>query len=148
MGRIAMEKTLGRPLKPVEVEALDAIRVLGRRLTRVERIELLSRNVIRGRLAEEATRRFFSAWGFKVWAQNATIVTKAGIRRIDVIVRDKYGRFYAIETKAGGAARNRYQRMVDEEIAKNGGVFVGERAGPLEGVRHRMPTIVVEIPGI
>lgn len=148
MGRIALEKVLKRRLTPVEVEALQAIRVLGRRLTRAERAELLSRNVIRGRLAEEATAKFFKAYGFKVWAQNATIVTKAGIRRIDVVVRDRHGRYWAIETKAGGASRNAYQRRVDLEIERNGGVFVGERAGPLDGVRERMGTIVMEIPGI
>lgn len=148
MGRIALEKALGRSLTPVEVEALQAQRVLGRRLTDLERTELLSRNVIRGRLAEEATVKFFKSLGYKVWAQNATIVTRVGVRRIDVVVRDKFGRFWAIESKAGGAARNAYQRRVDLEIEKNGGMFVGERANALDGTHRQMGTIVMQIPGI
>lgn len=98
----------------------------------------------RGVAAERATRQ---SAGAEVEAEEMTVETPLGRRRMDLVVRGPDGQRRAVEVKTGGSRYTPLQRAKDEIIATEGGTAVGPRAqaaglaGPI-----RVQTEVVRRP--
>ena len=59
-----------------------------------------------------------------------TVKGPLGIRRYDIVVRDKAGRHHGIEVKSGTATKNSYQDFTDRFV----NIFGATGTGRLKGV--------------
>lgn len=68
--------------------------------------------------------------GYEILGKEISVRSKSGkLRRYDIVVRKPDGTVSGIEVKSGTAVRTPQQRMIDNELLKNGGMeTVGNNA--------------------
>jgi hypothetical protein len=113
---------------------------------RTARALSIAAKAARGARAEAYVARMFEKSGLEIAGRQVSVRTAAGLRRIDVLVRDKAGELFAIEVKSGAATRNAAQLAKDRLLASEGGVLVGRAAGDLAGTRQVINTIEFLVP--
>lgn len=99
--------------------------------------------VRQGQAGVAQARRELMNEGKAVAAEEVTVVTSKGRRRVDLVVRDKDGNIQAVEVKTGNSRYTRAQREKDQALHQEGGQPVGENAKKAGLDEHtKMPTTV------
>lgn len=99
--------------------------------------------VLQGQAGVAQARRELLSEGKTIAAEEVTVVTSKGRRRIDLVVRDENGTMEAVEVKTGHSRYTRSQREKDHALRQEGGRTVGENAKKAGLDEHtKLPTTV------
>lgn len=114
-----------------------------RALSKAAKAERLAANVAKGQAAEKAMVETLKAEGKEILGQQVGVQTSQGLRKVDVLTQDAVGKLGNVEVKSGEAVRNASQVAKDNEIATQGGTYVGKNAPEsLRGQTVKVPTEV------
>ena len=109
----------------------------------LSKTEQLAVNNATGKAAEKAMVQTLKTEGKEVLGQQVGVRTSEGLRKVDVLTQDTAGKLENVEVKSGNAVRNASQVAKDNEIANQGGTYVGKNApDSLRGQTVKVPTVV------
>lgn len=81
--------------------------------------------------------------GKEVLGEQVGVRTSQGLRKVDVLTQDTAGKLENVEVKSGEAVRSASQVTKDNEIATQGGTYVGKNTpDSLRGQTVKVPTVV------
>jgi Holliday junction resolvase-like predicted endonuclease len=100
-------------------------------------------NKAAGKAAEQAVVTTLKKEGREILGQQVGVKTSQGLRKVDVLTKDAAGKLANVEVKSGGAVRNASQVAKDNEIAAQGGTYVGKNTPEsMRGQTVKVPTEV------
>jgi RHS repeat-associated protein len=109
----------------------------------LSKAEQLVVNKATGQAAEKAVVDTLKKEGREILGQQVGVKTSQGLRRVDVVAKDGAGKVANVEVKSGEAVRNASQVAKDNEIATQGGTYVGKNAPEsMRGQTVKVPTEV------
>ncbi len=83
----------------------------------------LALNKLNGASAEATALQLLKAGGNTILGTEVRVLTSAGIRRIDILIRTATNKIIAVEVKSGNTSRRASQLLKDGLLATEGGVF-------------------------
>jgi RHS repeat-associated protein len=109
----------------------------------LSKAEQLVVNKAAGKAAEQAVVTTLKKEGREILGQQVGVKTSQGLRKVDVLTKDAAGKLANVEVKSGGAVRNASQVAKDNEIAAQGGTYVGKNTPEsMRGQTVKVPTEV------
>ena len=103
----------------------------------------LKANAAQGKAAEQAAEKTLTDEGKQVVGKQVGVRTDQGLRRVDLVTKDSAGNIVNNEVKSGNATRSAAQIAKDNEIANQGGTYVGKNApSDMRGQTLKVPTEV------
>jgi hypothetical protein len=103
--------------------------------------EQLKANAAQGKAAEASVEGSLKAEGKEVLGKQVAVRTTKGLRKVDLLTKEQNGELLNNEVKSGNATRNASQVAKDDEIASQGGTYVGKNAPEnIRGQTLKVPT--------
>jgi RHS repeat-associated protein len=111
--------------------------------SKLSKVEQLAVNAANGKAAEAVMAETLKAEGNEILGQQVAVRTQQGLRKVDALAKDSAGTLNNVEVKSGNATRNASQVAKDNEIATQGGTYVGKNAPEsMRGKTFKVPTTV------
>ncbi len=108
--------------------------------------EQLAVNAAKGKAAEQAAGEILTKEGKEIVGTQVGVQTSQGLRKVDILTKDSAGKLVNNEVKSGGAVRTAAQTAKDNEIATQGGTYVGKNAPEnIRGQTLKVPTEVKKL---